>query len=191
MLDWLHRGTRQTRTFVYNDAGLLTSATNPENGTVSYTYGSNNVLATKTDAKGQETVYLYDSAGHMTQSSVWVSGTLDPCQTVQYYYGTDPTVFSYSRLIGTLSGTNSQVCITGEAPTAFSETYTYNSAGAVATKGIGIWRSWTDGGGATWTAGSGLARNVGQYKRLPANCDLARRDDLDGRGTLSEEGCAT
>lgn len=33
----------------------------------------------------------------------------------------------------------------------------------------------------------GLARSVQTYKDLLANCDLARRNDLDGRGTLSEE----
>ena len=32
--------TTQTRTFVYNSMGQLTSATNPENGTVTYTYNS-------------------------------------------------------------------------------------------------------------------------------------------------------
>ena len=42
----------QTRSWSYSGA-FLTSATNPENGTVSYTYGSNNQLATRTDAKGQ------------------------------------------------------------------------------------------------------------------------------------------
>lgn len=36
----------------------------------------------------------------------------------------------------------------------------------------------------------GLARNAGEYKTLLANCDLARRNDLDGRGNLSEEALA-
>ena len=36
----------QTRTFVYNGK-LLMSATNPENGTVNYTYNANGKLATK------------------------------------------------------------------------------------------------------------------------------------------------
>jgi hypothetical protein len=35
-----------------------------------------------------------------------------------------------------------------------------------------------------------LARNAGEYKTLLANCDLARRNDLDGRGNLSEEALA-
>jgi len=38
-----------------------------------------------------------------------------------------------------------------------------------------------------WSIARGLARNVDKYKTLLANCDLRRRNDLDGRGTLSEE----
>ena len=44
--------------------------------------------------------------------------------------------------------------------------------------------------GAVWSVARGLARNVERYKTLLANCDLARRNDLDGRGTLSEEALA-
>ncbi len=44
--------------------------------------------------------------------------------------------------------------------------------------------------GAVWSAARGLARNVQQYKSLLANCDLPRRNDLDGRGSLSEEALA-
>lgn len=41
--------------------------------------------------------------------------------------------------------------------------------------------------GGVWSIARGLARNVEQYKGLLANCDLPRRNDLDGRGNLSEE----
>ncbi len=41
--------------------------------------------------------------------------------------------------------------------------------------------------GAVWSVARGLARNVEQYKQLLANCDLPRRNHLDGRGSLSEE----
>lgn len=44
--------------------------------------------------------------------------------------------------------------------------------------------------GAVWSVARGLARNVEEYKKLLANCDLPRRNDLDGRGTLSEEALA-
>ncbi len=41
-----------------------------------------------------------------------------------------------------------------------------------------------------WSVARGLARNVQRYKILLANCDLPRRNDLDGRGALSEEALA-
>jgi Fic family protein len=44
--------------------------------------------------------------------------------------------------------------------------------------------------GAVWSVARGLARRVTDYKSLLANCDLTRRNDLDGRGTLSEEALA-
>jgi Fic family protein len=44
--------------------------------------------------------------------------------------------------------------------------------------------------GSVWSVARGLARNVSRYKELLANCDQNRRNDLDGRGTLSEEALA-
>jgi len=44
--------------------------------------------------------------------------------------------------------------------------------------------------GAVWSIARGLARNVDAYKRHLAACDQPRRNDLDGRGNLSEENLA-
>ena len=44
--------------------------------------------------------------------------------------------------------------------------------------------------GALWSVARGLARNVEEYKAHLAACDLPRRNDYDGRGTLSEEALA-
>jgi Fic family protein len=41
--------------------------------------------------------------------------------------------------------------------------------------------------GALWSIARGLARNVADYKGHLAACDQPRRNDLDGRGMLSEE----
>jgi Fic family protein len=41
--------------------------------------------------------------------------------------------------------------------------------------------------GAVWSIARGLARSVDVYKGHLAACDLKRRNDLDGRGPLSEE----
>ena len=44
--------------------------------------------------------------------------------------------------------------------------------------------------GGIWSVSRGLARNVASYKAHLASCDLPRRNDLDGRGELSEEELA-
>jgi Fic family protein len=44
--------------------------------------------------------------------------------------------------------------------------------------------------GAVWSIARGLARSVAAYKGHLAACDLTRRNDLDGRGNLSEESLA-
>jgi Fic family protein len=44
--------------------------------------------------------------------------------------------------------------------------------------------------GGVWSIARGLARNIDSYKQHLANCDLPRRNDLDGRGNLSEEALA-
>lgn len=44
--------------------------------------------------------------------------------------------------------------------------------------------------GAVWSVARGLARNVEAYKAHLAACDQPRRNDLDGRGPLSEETLA-
>jgi Fic family protein len=44
--------------------------------------------------------------------------------------------------------------------------------------------------GGIWSAARGLARNVAAYKSHLASCDLPRRNELDGRGPLSQETLA-
>ena len=44
--------------------------------------------------------------------------------------------------------------------------------------------------GGIWSIARGLARNVTAYKSHLASCDRPRRNDLDGRGNLSEEALA-
>jgi len=45
--------------------------------------------------------------------------------------------------------------------------------------------------GGIWSVARGLARSENDYKSQLANCDSPRRNDLDGRGALSEEALAT
>jgi len=75
----------QTRTFNYITGSTvgtnLLSATNPENGTVTYTYNSDNTLHTKTDAKGQVFTYSYDSYKRLTQVEVGPLCCAPSCMT--------------------------------------------------------------------------------------------------------------
>ncbi len=45
--------------------------------------------------------------------------------------------------------------------------------------------------GGVWSIARGLARNVTEYKSMLMACDAERRNDLDGRGHLSEEALAS
>ena len=44
--------------------------------------------------------------------------------------------------------------------------------------------------GGLWSIARGLARNVTEYRNRLSNCDQLRRNDVDGRGNLSEDGLA-
>jgi len=86
----------QTRTFNYGTppGPFLLSATNPENGTVSYTNDSNNRLATKTDAKGQKLVYSYDSYNRVTQVARYYNTTTEDIQQrTNYYYDANTSTY--------------------------------------------------------------------------------------------------
>ncbi len=62
------------------------SATNPENGTVTYTYDNNLHPASKTDAKGQKVTYAYDSAGRPTDASRFPSVSQNEDASQHTYY---------------------------------------------------------------------------------------------------------
>ncbi len=124
------------RTFVYSDAGLLTSTTNPEtlNGVVTYTYDSYNRLSTKTDTKGQAFVYSYDTSNRVIEIQKYPQGRSnaeDVCARVNYTYGNDPVSYNYGRLI---NATTLQVQGTCYSAPSYSESYTYGAPGNVQSK---------------------------------------------------------
>jgi YD repeat-containing protein len=96
----------QTRTFVYDWLGFMTSETHPESGTTSYTPVSNSVLVyQRTDARSVTATYTYDDIDRL-RTTVYSDGTPEVVRTyddsgkegllssVQDGLGT--TTFSYS-----------------------------------------------------------------------------------------------
>lgn len=80
----------QTRSFTYSSLSRLVSATNPENGTVSYVYDDNGNLTRRTDARGVVKQFLpYDAFNRPSQWNF--TGTVLPAGSttqVNYTYGT-------------------------------------------------------------------------------------------------------
>ena len=131
--------TTQYRTFVYDNAGRLTSATNPENWLVTYTYNSDNTLQDKHDAKGQDTVYTYDSLKRVTMVQRYPNGRNngeDSWARVTYSYDTNPYSSTFSQYTtGRLTAVQYQVyAANGSGNSAVTEMYSYHPAGAVTAK---------------------------------------------------------
>ena len=172
----------QTRTFNYNITGtsvtgFLQSATNPENGTVTYTYDGNNLLASKTDAKGQQIKYTYDLYNRVTQVSHFPSaGTEDTSQRVTYIYDTNSldTNHTFSNYnagrVAAVTYGPVNTSITNPyhdyLPT-FTEWYNYQRSGLVATKRLQV-----------------LQPNYGLTTPQAINFDAAYTYDAGGEGKI-------
>lgn len=70
------QGTTQTRNYTYDSLNRLTSASNPENGSVSYDYDENANLRHKTDARQITTTYSYDALNRITSRTYQNDGGL-------------------------------------------------------------------------------------------------------------------
>ncbi len=134
----------QTRTFNYltgTTVGIdLLSATNPENGTVTYTYNSDHTLHTKTDAKGQVFTYSYDSYKRLTQimvgttvlrTFIYDTNTLDERLLHQYTQGrlvaVQNSAFTPQGYLAGQGGSN----VTVPSSIQFIEMYNYTPSGLV------------------------------------------------------------
>jgi RHS repeat-associated protein len=149
----------QTRTFTYSGS-YLTSATNPENGTVNYGYNSFGKIASKTDAKGQVVVYSYDSYARLTQVQRYPTGISngeDTCQHENYYYDTNPFASTFSQYAAgrltavqyygpTVPNTASNAAPyannSGNCATTFTEMYSYSQPGSKAAKRLRVTRNY-------------------------------------------------
>jgi YD repeat-containing protein len=74
----------RSRSFVYDDLSRLTSATNPETGTVGYNYDLNSNLVTKTDARAVATNYTYDDLNRSLSKIYSGDSSCTPWSYYQY-----------------------------------------------------------------------------------------------------------
>lgn len=117
--------------------GRLTSATNPENGTVTYTYNSDGTLLRRIDAKNQKTEYSYDAYKRLTQVRRYPDGVNEaPCQRLDTYYDTNPFDPAYSQYAWgrpTAQVFPSPFC-GGESQLTLAYMYSYTRAGLLTGK---------------------------------------------------------
>ena len=87
------QGGSHSRSFVYNSLKQLTQSTNPESGTVNYTYDADGNVLTKTDGRGIVTCYgawngtSCDSSGYDGINELLKKSYSDSEPTVTYGYG--------------------------------------------------------------------------------------------------------
>jgi RHS repeat-associated protein len=108
--------TWRPRSFFYDSLSHLTSAINPESGTISYAYDAAGNLITKTDARGIITRYSYDVLGRLTGKS--------------YSNGDQAVTYAYDQTacLGAASCSNIGRR-TGMTDAAGSEAWSYDSMG--------------------------------------------------------------
>ena len=175
----------QNRTFNYitgTTVGInLLSATNPENGTVTYTYNSDNTLHTKTDAKSQVFTYSYDSYKRLTQ--IMVGSTV--LRTFMYDTNTLDSTFSGSYTAGRLvavqqaaiipqgySGGVGGSDITVPSSMQFVEMYGYTQAGLTSGKRLQVQETFN------W-----YSNNNPESSTQKLNLDAAYTYDTEGKTT--------
>ena len=181
----------QQRTFVYNNSSnQLASATNPENGTVTYTYNAFNKVATRTDPRGLQKQYTYDGIGRLTQVSrfynqngQWISG--GACATDTYYYDSNPLDATYSQYTAGRLAAIQYGC-------GVAEMYSYHPAGAKTAKRFRLTRQnlpWDNNGNTTSGQGYGDLNSTYSYDNegkmlgmlYPAGTNLSYGYDSMGR----------
>jgi RHS repeat-associated protein len=77
--------TAQTRTYVYSSMKKLLSATNPESGTITYTYDGDGNLSTRV-LGGITTSYTYDALNELTQKAYSDYNSPNPTPWAAYTY---------------------------------------------------------------------------------------------------------
>jgi RHS repeat-associated protein len=123
----------QNRVFSYDSLKRLVSASNPENGTISYQYDNNGNMIVKTDGRAASTHYSYDSLNRLTRR--WYNGSSSTTATTNNSPGLPAPVSSTAEVNYTYdTATNGKGRLASTASTGSSFNYgTYDALGRVLT----------------------------------------------------------
>jgi RHS repeat-associated protein len=136
------QGTGQTRTFVHDGLGRLTSEVNPESGTTNYTYDTDSVcgstsarnLIKRVDAAGKTTCYYYDAL-HRLSAINYPTG----CSRFEYdaatngVNGSAPPGVTVSNVKGQLVEAETDNCGAWPPTPITDEWFSYSARGEVST----------------------------------------------------------
>ena len=122
------------RQFSYDGLSRLLSATNPESGTVNYSYDANSNFSTKQDARSISTTFTYDAINRVT-----LKDYSDTTPDVSYSYDSatkgvgrlvSTTIYSSYDALGRLLTYNQQT-----QTNTYARSSTYSKAGLMTDKG--------------------------------------------------------
>ena len=165
------RGTvTQVRTFNYGTPpGLnLLSATNPENGTVTYTYNADGTVKTRVDAMNHKTEYSYDWYRRLTQ----IRYDNSSCAAVEIGYDSNAVDATYSQYtLGRMATRTYPGAGCDATVYKHIEMYSYSRDGQVTKKRFRMTRS--------------VAVDTPSWHMVTISADLDSTYGYDGEGRLT------
>jgi len=195
-------GSTQTRTYAYDGLGRMTSETNPESGTTTYSYDSPTSTCTnsawnanapghlvqKQDANGNVTCYLYDALGRIGEIFVGAGpGQWGNSGCELFFYdnslgllGSRPSGVATNNSLGRLVEAATQNCSWPPTQSSIStdEWFSYTARGEVSD----LWESTPHSGG-YYHAGANYWAN-GALNQLTGAQGYYQSYGLDGKGRV-------
>ena len=153
----------QTRTFAYDGLSRMTSETNPESGTTSYTfdyvganycaagvgaYSSPGNLVAKADANGNHLCYYYDPLHRLTAVGNNNQSATNPCHRFRYdnstgFKGSIPAGITVAYTLGRMVEAATDNCGGQGDPVLTDEWFSYSARG----ENVDMWESTPNSGG--------------------------------------------
>lgn len=191
----------QTRTFTFDMLGRLTSETNPESGTSTYTYDSagpnacgtvNSAgdLLQRNDANGNYVCYIYDSLHRVTDAG-FSGPNANTCKRYRYdnssgVLGSRPAGVSITNGLGRLIEAETDNCAAPITPIT-DEWFSYSARGEI----TDVWESTPNSGGYYHVASqywaNGALNTLGGLPTLPTiTYGATDGSGLDGEGRFTK-----